>query len=139
MSFLSNVFVDKVLQTTKEVLIKEIVGEINGCGGSFGLSIDSTTDTSLKHQTSIVVRFINMEHKIKESTVAICEQSDSTGHALFLMVKQALDEISLNIANVVGFSFDGAQNMRSDKAGLTHFNTPDKFQQRVCMVLRSSF
>lgn len=120
-TFLGTEFVDSVLNTTKNVLIRSIVEEINSRGGWFGLSVDTTTDASNKHQASIVVRYINKDFETKESTVAICEQADSTGEATFQMVKSALEAIGLNLTKLVGFSMDGAQNMRSINVGLAHF------------------
>lgn len=119
-TYLSPKFVDSVLNTTKDVIIEDIVNEINRCGGKFGLAVDATTDISTKHQSSIVVRYVNEQCNVTECTIAICEQSDTTGAALYHMVQSALERVGLKLENIVGFSFDGASNMYSDRVGLTH-------------------
>lgn len=120
-SFLTPDFTAKVISAVKDRIIEEIVQEINRNGGKFGLAVDSTTDITSKHQTSIVVRYIKNNHEISESTVAICDQASSSGKDLFCMIEGALNHVGLNTSNIVAFSFDGAPNMKSDNVGVTHF------------------
>lgn len=120
-TFLNNRFINTVLKVTKAQLIDNIVCEINGNGGKFGVSMDCSTDTSFKHQTSISVRYINNECGISEATVAFKEESNTTGEGLFRLLDASLKEIGLKTENIIGFSFDGAANMRSESVGVVHF------------------
>lgn len=121
LTFLSDRFVNTVLNATKASIVKEIVNEINASGGKFGLLFDSTTDAATKHQTSIVIRYLNSKWETKESTLAVCEQSASTGKDLFRMIDETLKKNGLSIENAVGFSTDGAQNNRSTNVGFRYF------------------
>lgn len=128
MTFLSSKFSDNVLKLVYEHITNKIVTEINrGPGnGRFGLCVDSTTDLTAVHQTSVVVRYVNVtnrhKHTIVERTINICECRNGTGKAIFDTVKRVLEEVGLAMGtNIVGCSFDGANNMRSPNKGVYHF------------------
>jgi hypothetical protein len=119
-TFLSNNFINTVLGITSKYIINKIVEEIGSGGKIFGISVDTTTDVATVHQTSIVARYVS-NGKIVERTIGFAESADGTGHGIFLLIKNVLHEIKLDLTNIVGCSFDGAQNMRSDKSGVYHY------------------
>lgn len=69
----------------------------------------------------MVLRYINSKSEISERTVAFVENKDSTGSRLFKLIEENLRKLQLNIKGVIGFSFDGAQNMRSEEKGVNHY------------------
>lgn len=120
-SFLSSIFVSKALYIIRTHIVSKIIREVKESGGSFGLECDASQDVSTKDQFSIVLRYINSKCEILERTVAFVENKDSTGYGLYKLIEETLKKLNLNLKEVVGFSFDGAQNMRSDKKGVNHF------------------
>lgn len=138
-SFLTNKFIDNVLFRVSEHLTQKIVKQIEEAGGRFGLCVDSTTDITTKHQTSIVVRYITKERNVAEHTVGFVESTDASGKATFAMVKDSLNKIGLNTRNVVGCSFDGAMNMRSSDAGVFHYLLSENCECVYCWCYAHRF
>lgn len=122
-TLLSNRFTNKVLDVTRSHIVRKIVDKINNDGGKFGLCLDATTDISCVHQISVVVRYLNEKghNKVVEDTIAIVECKDSTGKGTFDVIEKLFNEIGLDMKNIIGCSFDGALNMRSENVGVVHF------------------
>lgn len=117
-TFLSKTFINSTLFSIREYLVKVIVNEIDRNGGCFGLLMDGSQDISTKEQISVVVRYMNDSNDIVEHTVAFFSAKDTSGEALYTSLRTALSDIGLSLSNIVGCSFDGAQNMRSAACGL---------------------
>lgn len=111
-TFLSNNFIDKVLLVIRQSIVKHILDEIHRNGGDFGLEIDGTQDVAFQEQYSVVVRYINDKSEVAEHTVKFINVKDTTGKGVFESLQKSLREIGLNFRNLVGYSFDGANNMR---------------------------
>lgn len=120
-TFISKSFVNSALFTIQKYLVKTIVDEIDRNGGCFGVLMDGTQDVSCKEQISIVVRYINDTNDISEHTVSIFDAKDTSGKALYESLRTVLTEIGLSLSNVVGCSFDGAPNMRSEGCGVNFY------------------
>lgn len=119
-TFLSNFFIDKVRLVARKLIIEKIVEEIKANGGKFGVEMDTTQDITSKEQCSVVVRYHDGQ-STRERTVAFKECRSTTGESLYNLLEESLNEINLDVEDIAGFSFDGAQNMRSEEVGVNHF------------------
>lgn len=120
-SFLSKTSITKILNIMKKMLVEKIVTEIKDSGSKFGLECDTTQDTSGKDQASIVLRYITIDCNLTERVVAFKHSTCGTGKGMFNLIKTVIDELKLEMKDVVGFSFDGASNMRSENKGVNAF------------------
>lgn len=124
-TLLGNKFTSKVLDVTRSHIVRKIVNQIVNDGGKFGLCVDTTTDLSGVHQASVVVRYLAStgadSPKVIEDTIAILECKHTSGEGIFLAIKALFDEIGLDMKNIIGCSFDGAANMRSEKVGVVYY------------------
>lgn len=85
----------------------------------FSISIDSTFDLSRREQLSFVVRYINTVGKICERLLALKKSPITTGIKMFNIFESVCTKMSLDWKKfLVGQSYDGAQNMRSQFQGL---------------------
>lgn len=77
--------------------------------------------TSCEEKISIVVRYayVNGTFGIFEKTVGFFNATATSGKELFGSIREALENIGLKVANILGCSFDGASNMRSDVTGVS--------------------
>lgn len=123
-TLLSDKFTSKVLEAVRLHIVRKIVENINNGGGKFGLCVDTTTDISGVHQASVVVRYLASKGtdsiQVIEDTVAILECKHSSGEGIFLLIKALFDVIGLKMNNIIGCSFDGASNMRSENVGVVY-------------------
>lgn len=120
-TFLSNSFITSTLFATRKYLVRTIVNAINGNGGQYGLLMDGSQDISCKELISVVVRYINDTNEIVEHTISFFNAKDTSGEALYESLRTIITEVGLSLGNVVGCSFDGAWNMRSEFCGVNSF------------------
>lgn len=120
-SFLSNSFITSTLFAIRKYLVRRIVNAIDKNGGHYGLMMDGSQDISCKEQISVAVRYINDTNEIVEHTLAFFNAKDTSGEALYESLRAITTEVGLSLKNVVGCSFDGAWNMRSELCGVNSF------------------
>lgn len=121
LTFLSNNFISKTLLLIRKHMVQSIVNEIDRCGGRFGLMMDGTQDVSCKEQISVAVKYINDSNDVVEHTVSFFDAKSTAGKELYEKVRTVLTGIGLKMCNIVGCSFDGAGNMRSDVKGVVGY------------------
>lgn len=93
-TFLSHIFIGKVLEITSQYLIKLIVNEINKINVKiFGISVDTTTDITSIHQGSTVVRYVSDDNEIIERTIAFHEFANATGQGIYKVLSEALKKL----------------------------------------------
>lgn len=83
--------------------------------------MDGSQDITCQEQFSVVVRYVDDNNDIVERTVLFFTAADTSGKALYDLLRTSLAQIELDISNVIGYSFDGAANMRSDKVGVNYY------------------
>lgn len=120
-TYLSHNFVNKALFVIRKLLVSKIVNEIKESGGRFGILIDGSQDITSQEQLSAVARYIDSSNEIVERTILFFDAKNTSGEALFELLHVKLTEIGLTISNIVGCSFDGASNMRSENIGLSAY------------------
>lgn len=118
LTFLSNNFVSKTLLIIRNHLVQSIVNEIYTCGGSFGLMMDGSQDVSCKEQISVAVKYVNETNDVVEHTILFFDAKNTTGEALYVKLRTEITGIGLKMCDIVGCSFDGATNMRSEVKGV---------------------
>lgn len=124
-TFLSNSFITSTLFAIRKHLVRTIVNAIKRNGGQYGLLMDGSQDVSTKEQISIVVRYINDGNEIVEHTISFFNAKDTSGRALYERLRTIITDVGLSLENVIGCSFDGASNMRSDFCGVSSFLRED--------------
>lgn len=112
LTFLSSNFVDNVLLTIRKRLVITILDEIRRNGGNFGLEIDGSQDVTFQEQLSFVLRYVNDKHEVAEHTIKFLKATDTSGKAIFKLLETSLNDFGFSFDNLVGYSFDGASNMR---------------------------
>lgn len=83
--------------------------------------MDGSQDVSCKEQISVAVRYVNDTNDVVEHTISFFDAKNTSGETLYELLLAAMTEIGLSMCNVVGCSFDGAANMRSDAIGVIAF------------------
>lgn len=122
LTFLSKDFINRVLSTARTYLVKTIVSEINSDDGFYGVLMDASRDVSCKEQISIVVRYVDKMNSVVERTICFVNASkDTSGQGLYELMRDALSRFGLSVSKIVGCSFDGASNMRSESIGVRAF------------------
>lgn len=121
-TFTSKRFVQRTMRIIKNHIVEKIVTFINAhCDGIYGVQMDTTTDTAMQNKCSIVVRYVSESLKIYQHTIAFVSVQDSTGRAMFDVLKYNLENIGLDIKKIVGSSMDGASNMNSESIGVNAY------------------
>lgn len=83
----------------------------------FSLEIDSTQDVAVMDQLSLCIRYV-LKGEVQEHFLKMIEVKSSTGIEQYLLVKENLDSLSIDLKNLVSESFDGASNMSGQYSGL---------------------
>lgn len=121
LTYLSTNFVNRTLYVIRKHLVNEVVSEIKRNGGRFGLLMDGSQDITSQEQISVVVRYVNDTNDVVECSILFFNAADTSGKGLHDLLKAKLLEIGLCMSDIVGFSFDGAPNMRSEITGLSAY------------------
>lgn len=118
-TFMSKTFIHNALCVVRNFILRKIVSEIHDSGGHFGIMMDGSQDIACKEQISIVVRYVDNSNNIMERTIGFVNASkDTSGAALYESLRTSLSNLGLSTYDVVGCSFDGAANMRSENVGV---------------------
>ncbi|XP_022183168.1 zinc finger MYM-type protein 1-like [Myzus persicae] len=117
-TFLSKTTVDKVISGILKAIRNKIKNELSD--QNFSIKMDSTQDVGVMDQASICVRYIN-DGDIKERLFAIVQVKSSKGEELYKLLKDCFFEHGLKFSNIIGESFDGANNMSGQFSGLQSF------------------
>ena len=80
--------------------------------------MDSTQDIfSSQDKCSNVIRFA-IKGEVHVRLLSVVKANDSSGKALFCLLKSTLDRLQLDITNCVGDTFDGTANMSGEYKGV---------------------
>lgn len=121
LTYLSTRFINSTLYFIRKYIVNGIVREIKRNGGRFGLLMDGSQDITSQEQTSVVARYVDDTKKIVEHTILFMNASNTSGTALYKLLNDKLTAIGLSMSDIVGYSFDGAPNMRSENIGLSAY------------------
>lgn len=126
LTYLSSTFVDKALYVIRKHLVNGIVSEIKRNGGRFALLMDGSQDITTQEQISVVVRYVNDTDDVVEHSILFFNAANTSGKGLHDLLQTKITEIGLSMSDIIGYSFDGASNMRSEIKGLSayikHYN-----------------
>ncbi|XP_022880854.1 zinc finger MYM-type protein 1-like [Olea europaea var. sylvestris] len=84
----------------------------------FSILVDETRDASSQEQMTIILRFMNGNGILTEHFFAIKSVSDTTSLNLKNQISDVLDHFNLQVQNMRGQRYDGANNMRGAWNGL---------------------
>lgn len=126
-TFLSKHFInDNIINRIGTSIQSIIVNQIKEYK-KFSIMIDSTQDTGVLDQLAICVRYL-YKGKVEERLLSLVVCSDSNGLALFNLLCNILQSLSLSLTDVIGCSFDGAANMKGAYNGLqAHMKNSNPF------------
>ena len=78
----------------------------------FSLLIDESTDVSVSKLLCLCVKFYSTkENVVKTEFLALLQITSATGENLFKVISEYFAEVNVDLANCVGFSSDGANNV----------------------------
>lgn len=118
-TYMSPDFINKTLYVIRKHLVNEIVSEVNRNGGRFGLLMDGSQDITCQEQISVVIRYVNDTDDIVEHSILFFNALKTSGKGLYELLERNITSIGLSMRNIIGYSFDGASNMRSEAKGLS--------------------
>ena len=85
----------------------------------FAILMDETSDSSVKEQLSLTLRWVGADMCVHEDPVELIHVEDVTGEALLAAVKDALVRMMLELGNCRGQAYDGAANMQGKAKGVS--------------------
>ena len=89
---------------------EELIEELRGV--KFSLLIDESTDVSVSKLLCLCVRFYSTkENVMKTEFLALLQITSATGENLFKVISEYFAKIDVELANCIGFSSDGANNV----------------------------
>lgn len=112
-------------------LLKDYISSKVNTAGIFSIQIDTTQDVTVSDICSIIIRYVSIEPipKVNEHVLSILSAKESTGKALFKLVKNSLLKNNIDVKMCVGSSTDGASNMRGQYQGFSAWLTKESPQQ----------
>lgn len=117
-TFLSKTTFNKVIDEIGGNMKKMIVDEVKTVG-MYALIVDSTQDITGHKQCSIVIRYVNrITHQVEERMIGLLRLKDTSGEGYLDAILEYLVKLTIGDLRMVGCSFDGAMNMRSDLKNL---------------------
>ncbi|XP_076049662.1 uncharacterized protein LOC143030398 [Oratosquilla oratoria] len=102
----SKLITEVVSPTLKQELKKDLDGE------KFALLVDESADVGAVKYLCIAIRYCSKKEKrIVTEFVGLIPVNDTTGEALFSVIKAAVTNLGLELGNCIGFASDGASVM----------------------------
>ncbi|CAH0557837.1 unnamed protein product [Brassicogethes aeneus] len=96
----------------RNIILKDLQDSI-----IYSVMVDSTQDIAVMDQLAICVRYV-VQGKVYERLLEIAVVNDSSGLALYELIKLKLSEYGIAMSNIIACSFDGANNMKGCYNGL---------------------
>ena len=109
-TYLSNRAQNDLIHAMGDLVLRNIVEDAT-------VMMDKTTDVSGKEQTSIMIRFVDLED-IQERLIDLSTVCRTDSETLFKLLKDTLMSHGLNLSQVRGQCYDGASNMSGRHHGL---------------------
>ncbi|CAH2329470.1 zinc finger MYM-type 1-like [Pelobates cultripes] len=108
--------VNNIICVISALLKKGIAQEIRDAG-MFSIQLDTTQDTNVSDQCSIIIRYVT--DVVHERLVAVVNCTSTPGNALCELVCNVLESMEIEVTNCVGNSTDGASNMQGQYNGFS--------------------
>lgn len=116
LTFLSKTFINKLIKITssmgRNIILKDLQDSI-----IYSVMVDSTQDIAVMDQLAVCVRYV-VQGKVYERLLEIVVVNDSSGLALYELIKLNLSKCGIATPNIIACSFDGANNMKGCYNGL---------------------
>ena len=116
-SFLSAESQNKLIGIIGSHIQQAIVNEIKNAG-NYSIAMDCTTDSAHEDQLSVIIRYVNEKCDIVERLLCIERVKESSAKGLVKTLKNIFKKSSINLADAVGQSYDGASVMRGKYNGV---------------------
>lgn len=117
LTFLSKTTVGYILDTCSSMIKSSISKEVIEAG-MYSIQLDTTQDTSISDQCSIIIRYVS-KLSVIERLIAMVKCKSSTGEAFVELLLNVLKTANIDILNCVGNSTDGAANMQGQYRGFS--------------------
>ncbi|KAK9666171.1 hypothetical protein RND81_14G166300 [Saponaria officinalis] len=102
-----------ILGNKVRAMIRDEVGD-----SKFSILVDETLDVSNKEQMAIILRFVDREELIRERFFKVISVGDTCSQTLKDEISKVLAQYDLQVENIHGQGYDGANNMRGQFNGL---------------------
>ena len=116
-NYLSNSSISEMLKTLYQVLLLSVCKKTK-TSRHFALIADETTDTSTGSQLSIVIRHVTKDLVVHEDFVGFYLWDSGAAMSIFKALKDVLLRLSLDIGNLRGQCYDGANVMAGSRNGV---------------------
>ncbi|XP_033083054.1 zinc finger MYM-type protein 1 isoform X1 [Trachypithecus francoisi] len=103
-----------IIEIIKTEMLQDIVNEIND-SSAFSIICDETTNSAMKEQLSICVRYPQKSSKailIKERFLGFVDTEEMTGTHLHSTIKTYLQQIGVDMDKIHGQAYDSTTNLR---------------------------
>jgi hypothetical protein len=117
MTFLSRDTQNELLQLMANNVLRQILDRIKRAQ-FFSIIVDETTDSSIKEQVSISVRYINNDLQPVEEFLGLYDVATTTGEVLTKVIMDCLQRCDLSPQKLRGQCYDGASNMSGKVKGV---------------------
>ena len=116
--YLSPVVQNEIIKSIGTTVLRNVLEDIRAVK-FYAIMADETTDTSMKEQFSLSIRWVDDKLDIHEDPVELILAEDTSGEALANRIKDALIRMQLPLQNCRGQAYDGAANMRGRIKGVS--------------------
>ncbi|XP_074266378.1 uncharacterized protein LOC141589643 [Silene latifolia] len=105
---IANILANKV-----RAMIRDEIGD-----AKFAILVDEALDVSNKEQMAIILRFVNRGGLLRERFFKVVKVTDTCSQTLMNEIVKAFTQYNLQLENIRGQGYDGANNMRGQFNGL---------------------
>lgn len=116
-SYLSKDICFEFIKIISDLVLREIVREIH-CSKYYSISVDSTPDITHTDQLTFIVRYCSEFGKPKERFIKFLSNVGHKAEDMSTAILQTLEQLSLNLGDCRGQSYDNASNMSGIYTGL---------------------
>jgi len=126
-NFLSHGSLSRIVQAMRALVTQHISQAVHKAGKA-ALIVDSTQDSSKMETTVVLVRYIENDDFASELTMSsyapverlmyTFTSGETSGSYIFGKTKSGLQDLGIDMAQIVGQSYDGAGNMRGAHRGM---------------------
>jgi hypothetical protein len=109
--------IEEILKMLRNAVSDKILQQIRAAK-YYSILIDETSDISRLEQVSICIRYVDDKFEIKEDFIGFYETTNTKSETLLSIIKDVLIRYQLDLNDMRGQCYDGANNMKGEISGL---------------------
>ena len=110
---------NEILECFGELIVEELISEIIEAK-FYSILADEASDVAMKEQLSLVLRFVDKDHNVREEFIKYCLCEKLTGEALANLILDEIKKLGLDIQNCRGQGYDGAGAVSGKEKGVAN-------------------